>query len=51
MSRKKYRACLIMAIAAAVISGVCYYQFLRNKKAAPEDGTLVWHEMVESGFA
>ena len=45
MNRRIYRFCLIMVIAAAVVSGIFYYSFIQEKETMPKEGTFVWREM------
>lgn len=45
MNRKLYRFCLVMVIAAAVVSGIFYYRFIQEKERMPKEGTFVWQEM------
>lgn len=45
MNRKIYRFCLVMVIAAAVVSGIFYYRFIQEKERMPKEGTFVWQEM------
>ncbi len=45
MNRNLYRLCLVMVIAAAVVSGIFYYRFIQKKEMTPKEGTFVWQEM------
>lgn len=45
MNRNLYRFCLVMVIAAAVVSGIFYYRFIREKERMPKEGTFVRQEM------
>lgn len=45
MNRNLYRFCLVMVIAAAVVSGIFYYRFMQEKEQMPKEGTFVWREM------
>lgn len=49
MNRKIYRICLVMAIMAAVVSGIFYYRFLQSRESAPTEGVFVWREASGSG--
>lgn len=42
MNRKTYRICLVMLIAAAMISGIFYYRLVYQKETRPKDGIFVY---------
>lgn len=46
MNRNIYRFCLVMVIAAAVVSGIFYYRFIQKKEMMPKEGIFVWQEMM-----
>lgn len=45
MSRRVYRICLVMAIVAAIVGGVLYYELYQKPQIAPKEGTFVWQEI------
>lgn len=49
LNRKTYRICIVMLIAAAILSTVIYYQMVEKKELSPKDGVFVW-ETCEEGI-